>query len=33
MEIRLSVTHIRSFVGDVLPLRLLGAAEYGMEHI
>ena len=33
MEIRFSQTNIDSFVGDVLPLRLLGVAEYGMEDI
>ena len=33
MEIRLSATNIDSFVGNVLPLRLLGVAEYGMEEI
>ena len=33
MEIKLSATNIQSFVGNVLPLRLLGVAEYGMEDI
>ena len=33
MEIKLSQSNINSFVGNVLPLRLLGVAEYGMENI
>ena len=33
MEIKLSTTCIDSFVGNVLPLRLLGVAEYGMANI
>lgn len=33
MEIKLSMTDMDSFVGNVLPLRLLGVAEYGMGNI
>ena len=33
MEIKLSQTNIDSFVGNVLPLRLLGVKEYSMEDI
>lgn len=33
MEIMLSQTVITSFVGNVMPLRLLGVAEYAMEDI
>ena len=31
--IRLSKSYIDSFVGDVLPLRLMGVEEFGMEDI
>lgn len=33
MECKLSFTDIHSFVGNVLPLRLLGVEAYGMEEI
>jgi len=33
MEIKISQAKIESFVGNVLPLRLLGVEEYGMEAI
>lgn len=33
MDIQLSHQHLESFCGDILPLRLLGVEEFGMEEI